>query len=155
MESFFAPEQRSAQELQAALTQIDHEQVIGHAQLSERLMQQRAAIGRLKSMRAALSDLAWGVEELEQRLRDLQALREAPHDPLVEREVSSMIGRRAQLDELLLAQMLEADDLAASIAAEEHALTAAQSAWSARAAALAAERAQVADLLARIATSGK
>lgn len=155
MESFFTSGHHSAQELRVALALLDRELEAGQAQVRERLAQQRSAISQLKSVRGALSDLAWEIEELDLRLRDLQAQRDGPHDPLVEREVASMLSRRAGMEERLLAQMLAADELAAMIAAEELALSAAQSAWSARVSVLQVDRAQVVELLAHIGSSSE
>lgn len=147
MESSYAYENLSARELAETLDRLNRELAAGQAQLHERQTQQRAAISRLKGLRGALSDLAWELEELEQRLRDLQALREGPNDPLVEREIASIRGRRAALEEQLLTQMLQVDELAASIAAEEQQLAIAGDEWLAREAMLQAERAQITALL--------
>jgi chromosome segregation ATPase len=147
MESSFAYENLSERELAKTLERLNQELATGQAQIHERRMQQHAAISRLKSRRGALSDLAWELEELEQRLRDLQAQREGPHDPLAEREIASIRGRRAALEEQLLAQMLQVDELAANIAAEEQLLAIAGNEWLARETTLLAEREQVITLL--------
>jgi chromosome segregation ATPase len=149
MESSFVFENLSEHELAEALERLNQDLAAGQAQLDERRMHQRAAISRLKSMRGALSDLAWELEELEQRLRDLQAQREGPNDPLAEREIASIRGRRTALEEQLLRQMLEIDELAANIAAEEQLLATANDEWAARETALLAERARVAALVAQ------
>ncbi len=125
MERSIGPENRTIVELADTLARIDQQLAAGRAQLQERRDHQRAAIGQLKSVRSTLSDLAWELEELEQRLRDLQAQREGPDDPLVEREVASMLARRAAFEEQLLTLMLQVDQLAADVAAEEQALAAA------------------------------
>jgi len=129
------------------LDRLNRKLAAGQAQLHERQLHQRAAVGQLKGMRGALSDLAWELEELEQRLRDLQAQREGASDPLVEREIASIQRQRAALEERLLTQMLQVDELAASVAAEEQKLATASDEWSAREVALRAERAQITALL--------
>jgi cell division protein FtsB len=149
MESPFGYENLSGRELAEALERLNQELAAGRAQLDQRRIEQRTAIGRLKSMRGALSDLAWELEELEQRLRDLQAQREGPSDPLAEREIASIRGRRAVLEEQLLTQMLLVDELAATIAAEEQQLAIASDEWGARETRLVAERERITTLLAR------
>lgn len=149
MESSPEQAQGSAADLAAALAQIEHELAEGQARLRERQLGQRAAISQLKGVRGALSDMAWELEELERRLDELQAQREGPDDPLAERELASLRGRRAVLEEHLLAIMLQADQLAAEIAAEEQALAEASGAWTAHEAELRAERDQLAAQLAQ------
>jgi chromosome segregation ATPase len=149
MEASFGYENLSARELAETLDRLSQELAAGQAQQQERHMQEHAAIGRLKDMRGALSDLAWEIEELEQRLGDLQAQREGPDDPLVEREMVSIRGRRAALEEQLLTQMLQIDELAANIATEEQLLATANDEWAVRETTLQNERARVAALLAQ------
>lgn len=149
MEASYADENTPEADLIAAMGQIDRELATGQAQLDERRARQRAAIGQLKGMRAALSDLSWELEEVEQRLRDLQAQREGPSDPLAEREIASLLGKRAGLEERILAQMLSVDELAGAVSAEERLLPAALDEWAAHASALEAKRAQLAELLAQ------
>jgi hypothetical protein len=149
MESSSAYANLSERELLETLDRLNQVLAAGQAQLQDRRIQQRAAIGRLKGMRGAQSDLAWELEELEQRLRDLQAQREGPNDPLAEREIVSLRGRRAALEEQLLTQMLEIDELAANIAAEEQLLATASDVWIARETTLLAERKQIIALLAQ------
>src|SRR6266498_3639024 len=129
MEASFGYENLSERELAETLDRLNQELAAGQAQLQDRHLQQHAAISRLKDIRGALSDLAWEIEELEQRLRDLQAQREGPDDPLAEREMASIRGRRAALEERLLAHMLQVDELAATSAAEEQALAIASDEW--------------------------
>jgi len=147
MESSSEREQSSAAKLAATLAQIEREIAEGQARLRDRQLRQRAAISQLKGVRGALSDMAWELEELERRLGELQAQREGPDDPLVERELASMRGRRAALEEQLLAIMLQADQLAAEIAAEEQALAEANRVWAAHEAGLSSEHQQLAELL--------
>ena len=149
MKASFGYENLSERELAETLDRLNQELAAGQAQLQDRHLQQHTAISRLKDIRGALSDLAWEIEELEQRLRDLQAQREGPDDPLAEREMASIRGRRAALEEQLLMQMLQVDELAASIAAEEQLLVTAHDEWVARETTLLAERARVAALLAQ------
>src|SRR6266540_2934176 len=100
MESSFAYENLSERELAETLDRLNQELAAGQAQIYGRRMQQRAAISQLKGMRGALSDLAWELEELEHHLRDLQAQREGPIDPLAEREqVVASLSRRAKAGE--------------------------------------------------------
>jgi hypothetical protein len=155
MESSFAYENLSERELAETLDRLNQELAAGQAQIYGRRMQQRAAISQLKGMRGALSDLAWELEELEHHLRDLQAQREGPIDPLAEREIASIRGRRAALEERLLAHMLQVDELAATTAAEEQALAIASDEWLARKTALLAEREQVVASLSRRAKAGE
>jgi predicted RNase H-like nuclease (RuvC/YqgF family) len=149
MEASFGFENLPARELAETLDRLNQELAAGQAQLQDQHLQQHAAISRLKDMRGALSDMAWEIEELEQRLRDLQAQREGPDDPLAEREIANIRRRRSALEEQLLTQMLQVDELAANIAAEEQLLAAASDEWAARETTLLAERARVAALLAQ------
>jgi hypothetical protein len=104
-------------------------------------------VGQLKSGRERASDLAWELEDLEQRLRDLADQRGGPIDPLLERELTSMAGQRMALEEQLLTELLRIDELLASIAAGEQALDTQERLWLAREQALIAERERIASLL--------
>ena len=112
----------------------------GRARLAEQHAQRHDALRELKLARAAASDFSWELADVEQRLRDLKEQREGPGDPLMEREIASLNGSRAALEERVLAQMLLVDDLVARAAAAEQALAAAGQEWAAREAALLAER---------------
>jgi hypothetical protein len=96
--------------------------------------------GRLKSARAYASDLAWELEELELRLRDLQAPRAGPIDALLEQEVAGLLRHRAELEEQALAQLLEVDELSKQCAAAEQGLATQARTWAAREAELTGER---------------
>lgn len=106
-----------------------------------------AALGQLKSERAHEHDLAWELEELEHHLRDLLAQREGPPDRLLEREIASLMMRRAAVEESALKQMLEIDELAARCAAAEQALAEREREWAARESLLMAERERIAGLI--------
>jgi hypothetical protein len=132
-----------------ALAKLEQELAEGQARLDERRARHQQTNGELKSARALASDLSWELADLEQRLRDLEAQRDGPGDPLLDRELASMAGRRAELEERVLAQMLLVDELASRVAAEEQALAGAEHAWALRRQALAAEHDQLANQLAR------
>ncbi len=76
----------------------------------------REQLEQLKTTNAALHELAWEIEEVEQRLRELFAQREGPTDILAEREINELQRRQAELEDEMLHQMLRADELAAQVA---------------------------------------
>jgi methylthioribose-1-phosphate isomerase len=119
----------------------------GRAELEALRARHQRALGQLKSERAHATDLAWELEELELRLRDLQSQREGPDDPLLERELASVARRRAEMEELVLAQMIQIDELVTQCAADELALAERERAWAACETRLVAERERVAGLL--------
>jgi hypothetical protein len=86
---------------------------------------------------------------LEQRIRELAEQRGGPADPLLERELASIAGRRSALEERVLAQLLSVDELLKRSNAEEQALLAEERAWAEREARLLGERARIAGLLER------
>jgi len=103
---------------------------------------------QLKNERAVASDLAWELEDLEQRMRDLAEQRGGPVDTLLERELSSIAQRRAALEEQVLAQLMRVDELLARKDAEEQALIAEERAWAVREEELRTKRGRLAELLA-------
>jgi predicted nucleic acid-binding Zn-ribbon protein len=129
------------------LAQLEQQLAQGQAYLSEGRARHHSALSEVKIARAAASDLSWELADLEQRLRDLQEQREGPGDQLLERELASVAGRRAALEEQVLAQMLLVDELAARAAAEERALAAEEQALAARMTELSAERERIVALL--------
>jgi hypothetical protein len=113
-------------------------------QIQQQLAQQRAQcqtlLREVKLARAAANDSAWELADVEQRLRELAEQREGPGDPLLEREITHLSGRRAALEERVLTQLMLVDELTARAQIEEHALASAQHDWAVRAAALRAAR---------------
>ena len=63
--------------------------------MAKQRAQCQAALREVKLARAAASDRSWDLADVEQRLRDLKEQREGPGDPLLEREIASLTGRRA------------------------------------------------------------
>lgn len=76
---------------------------------------QRAQLDELKSANAMLHELAWEIEEVEQRLQVLVAQREGPTDIFLEREINELKRRHVALEDQLIHQMLRADELAAKV----------------------------------------
>jgi hypothetical protein len=109
--------------------------------------QLHALASQLKSERAVASDLAWELEDLEQRMRDLAEHRGGPVDTLLERELSSIAQRRAALEEQVLAQLMRVDELLARKDAEEQTLIAEERVWAVREEELRAKRERLAELL--------
>jgi chromosome segregation ATPase len=142
---------RSDEEVAAladALSALDRELAGRRERHSALRAQLHALAGQLKSERASASDLAWELEDLEQRMRDLAEQRGGPVDTLLERELSSIAQRRAALEERVLAQLMRVDELLARKDAQEQELAAEERAWSIREAELGAERERLAELLA-------
>jgi methylthioribose-1-phosphate isomerase len=135
--------------LAGMLADLEHTLAAERAAIEGLRAHYQELLRRLKNERAHAHDLAWALEELEQRLRDLEAQREGPPDPLLERELASIAHQRAALEEQALAQMLTVDELAARCAAEAQALAEREQAWAAREAALLAERERIRELLRR------
>jgi predicted nucleic acid-binding Zn-ribbon protein len=131
-----------------SLRMLDRELAAGRERRQALREQYRALDSDVKSARALASDLAWEVEDLEQRMRDLAEQRGGPADPLLEREIASIAGRLAALEERMLAQMLQVDDLLARKQAAEQAMNDEERAWSAREPELTAERDRIASQLA-------
>lgn len=75
----------------------------------------RRRLGQLKNTHALQSDLAWQLDELEERLRDLYELRDGPTDILIEREISSLEEQRSALEDRVLHEMIRIDELTAQI----------------------------------------
>lgn len=143
METEFDYQHTTAQQLAKHLQELEHELAEGQARLQQRRAELRAAIGQLRNISGGVSDLAWELEEIEQRLRELQIQPQHPADPLAEHERDSISRRQADIEEQSIAQMLQADQLAASIAANEQALASASSEWAEREKQLQAERARI------------
>lgn len=91
---------------------------VNGSERNERRPQQHLLMGRLRSANAALHDLSWELEDLEQQLRALREQSEGPTDILLEREIRELERRRDDLEDQLLHQMLEADELAAQVESE-------------------------------------
>lgn len=75
----------------------------------------RAQLTELKNANAVLHDLAWEIEEVEQRLQSLISQREGPTDIFLEREINELQRRHAALEDQMIHQMLHADELAAEV----------------------------------------
>jgi DNA repair exonuclease SbcCD ATPase subunit len=134
--------------LASALSALDRELMERREQHSALRAQLHMLASQLKSERAIASDLAWELEDLEQRMRDLAEQRGGPVDPLLERELTSITQRRAALEEQVLAQLMRVDELLARKDAAEQSLAAEERAWAIREAELRAERERLAQLLA-------
>src|SRR5262245_58480388 len=89
-----------------ALSTFDRELAARQEQHRMLRAELHALASQLKSERAVASDLAWELEDLEQRIRDLAEQRGGPVDTLLERELSSIAQRRAALEEQVLAQLM-------------------------------------------------
>jgi hypothetical protein len=109
-------------------------------QLAKQRAQCQALLREVKLARAAANDSSWELADVEQRLGELAEQREGPGDPLLEREIAHLAGRRAKLEERVLTQLLQVDELIARAQIEELALASAQHDWAVREAALRAER---------------
>lgn len=115
-----------------ALARVERALAIGRAAHATHEQQQRARRDTLKQARATLSDAAWELEEVEQRLRDLADEPAGPRDPLLERELAALKQRRAAAEEYALQQMFAVEQLAAEVQAAERKHTAAAETWTAR-----------------------
>ena len=115
-----------------ALARVTRALALGRATHAARERQQRARRDALKQARASLSDAAWELEEVEQRLRDLAAEPAGPRDPLLERELALLKQRRAAAEEHALQQMFAAEQIAAEVQAAEREFHQAADAWAAR-----------------------
>jgi hypothetical protein len=122
------------------LEQLQQQLAEGSARLARQRAQWQAKLREVKLARAAANDSSWELADVEQRLRELAEQREGPGDPLLEREIAHLAGRRAELEERVLTQLLLVDDLIARAQVEEQALASGQHDWAAREAALIAER---------------
>ena len=131
-----------------ALSALDRELVARRERHSTLRAELHALASQLKSERAVASDLAWELEDLEQRMRDLAEQRGGPVDTLLERELASIAHRRAALEEQVLAQLMRVDELLVRKDAEEQALIAEERAWAIREEELRAQRERLAELLA-------
>lgn len=114
------------------LARVERALALGRAAHADHERQQRARRDTLKQARATLSDAAWELEEVEQRLRDLADEPAGPRDPLLERELAVLRERRAAAEEYALQQMFTVEQLAAEVQAAERAHAAAAAAWAAR-----------------------
>lgn len=148
METTHSLEHSSNADLAGALARVERELAEGRARAESDQLRQRALRSRLKHDRGLVSDLEWELEDLEARLRDLQAQHQGPADPLAERELVALGRQRVALEEQALRQMLEIDALAAEVGEAERALAEALRAWAQRAAELQHEHQQITRLLA-------
>ena len=122
------------------LEQLQQQLAEGSARVARQRAEYQAMLREVKLARAAANDSSWELADVEQRLRELAEQREGPGDPLLEREIAHLAGRRAELEERVLTQLLLVDDLIARAQVEEQALASGQRDWAAREAALIAER---------------
>ncbi len=75
----------------------------------------REQLHQLKNANASIHDLAWELEEVEQRLQALVMQREGPIDILLERELQDLLRRKAELEDSMIHQMLRTDELVAQL----------------------------------------
>jgi hypothetical protein len=139
-EKDYAYDNITADQLAEAREQIQHQLVEGSARMAQQRAQCQALLREAKLARATANDSSWELADVEQRLRELAEQREGPVDSLLEREIAHLTGRRAQLEERVLTQLLLIDELTVRTQAEEQALASAQRDWAAREIALLAER---------------
>jgi hypothetical protein len=130
----------TGEHLAEALEQIQQQLAAGGAHLAQLRAQHQATLREAKLARAAASESSWDLADVEQRLRDLTEQREGPEDLLMEREIAYLGGRRTELEERVLTQLLLVDDLIARAHTEEQAFVSAEQDWAIREAALLAER---------------
>jgi hypothetical protein len=130
----------SADQLAAALEQIQQQLVEGNARLAKQRAQHQATLREVKLARAGASDCSWDLADVEQRLNELIEQREGPGDLLMEREIAHLTGQRAKLEERVLTLLLLVDELIARAQVEEQALASAEQDWAIREATLIAER---------------
>jgi len=133
--------------LAAALGQLEQALTQARAELAPLRAEIQRARSQLKSERAHATDLAWELEELELRLRDLRVQHAAATDPLQAHMIASVAERCVVLEEQALTQLIRVDELAAQCAAAEQALTERERAWAAREAQLNAECERIRTLL--------
>ncbi len=95
--------------------QQPHSRFRGRVERKKSAQRQRAQWDELRSTYALLHELAWEIEEIQQRLDTLLLQREGPTDILVEREINELYRRRALLEDQMLHQMLRADELSSQI----------------------------------------
>ncbi len=95
--------------------QQPHSQLRGRVERRKPAQRQQAQWDELKNIHALLHELAWEIEEVQQRLETLLAQREGPTDILVEREINELHRRHALLEDQMLHQMVRADELASQI----------------------------------------
>ena len=94
----------------AALEQIQQQLTAGSARVAQQRAQCQAILREVRLARAAVNDSSWELADVEQRLRELTEQREGPGDQLLEREIAHLAGRRAQLEERALTQLLLIDE---------------------------------------------
>lgn len=131
----------------AALSECDAELERGRADLAALRARLQRERGQLKSERAHSHDLAWELEDLEQRLRDLTGRPAGADDPPHDQDLARLNERRAALEEQALKQLIRLDELAARCADDDQALSEREQAWAAREAQLGAERERILALL--------
>lgn len=95
--------------------QQPHSRLRGRFEREKLAQRQRAQWNELKNTYALLHELAWEIEEVQQRLETLLAQREGPTDILVEREINELYRRHSLLEDQMLHQMLRADELSSQI----------------------------------------
>lgn len=133
--------------LTAALSMREQALTQAHAELTTLRAEIQRAHSQLKSERAHANDLAWELEELELRLRDLRVQHAATTDPLHARMIASVAEHCVALEEQALTQLIRVDELAAQCAAAEQTLAERERAWAARDAELTAECERIRALL--------
>lgn len=106
-----------------------------------------ARLSQLKSERAHAHDLAWELEDLEQRMLDLRAHATEDSAIALAQELTSILERRALLEEQALSHLLLLDELTIWCAADEQALAEQKRAWSTREIELIAEQSHLGGFL--------
>lgn len=133
--------------LQRYLADLDQALEQGRTAIDALYAHRKELLGLLKNARERANDLAWELEEIEQRLRDLEQQTGGTPDLLLERELASVAKQRAVIEEQALMQMLLVDELTARWKAEELELSEQEPPWEERKAALLAERERITALL--------
>jgi chromosome segregation ATPase len=139
--------------LAATLRALEQALMQMHAELAALRAEVQRARSQLKSERAQANDLAWELEELELRLRDLRGQPAVATDPLPAHMIASVAERCVVLEEQALRQLIRVDELAAECAAAERALVERERAWAVREAQLNSECERIRALLQRTSDS--
>lgn len=140
-------EHAPAAALAVALSDCEADLERGRADLAAQRAQLQHARSQLKSERAHSHDLAWELEDLEQRLRDISARPAGAVALLHDGDLARLNERRAALEEQALKQLILLDELAARCADDDRALAERERAWTTREAQLVAECARLRALL--------
>jgi chromosome segregation ATPase len=141
--------------LAAALRALEQALMQTHAELAALRTDIQSARSQLKSERAQANDLAWELEELELRLRDLRMQHAAADNPPHAQMIANLAERCAVLEEQALTQLIRIDELAARCAAAEQALSEREREWAVREPQLTSECERIRLLLQRASDPGR